>query len=528
MSTKQIYVEGASREVILKGVNILANIVKSTLGPKGKNVIVNDYPTKDGWAVAKAIQLESSDEAIGANIIKKVAAKIAKEVGDNTTTGTLIAQQIIVEGFKLIAAGHSGIELKRGIDKAVVAIVDKIKSMAEQIEIDSPKLKSIAYVSSNNDEEIATFVSEAFVKTGKDGLVTLEHSSTGESYVKVVDGMSIQRGYYSPLYITNREKLTCEFKDCYILISESKITTLKEILPILEKMPQGKSIVMIAEDFEGEALFTINTNRMKGFPICIIKSPGFGDNKKQILEDLAAVTGATIASDEIGTRIGRLNLKDLGTAESMVIGKDESVIVGGGGTKNDIDERVRFIKKSIELCPAENVFEKKQLEERLAKLSGGVGVIYVGAASEAELKEKYDRFEDAQRATECSLSEGVVVGGGVTLIRWKDSLDLMKGDNEGEQAGIDLMKKVMYAPFRQMAKNAEIEVMVKEVCGKEQNYGYNFKTDKFEDLFAAGVIDPAKVIRVAVENAASVAGTLLTTDSVIINADDELPPMLRK
>lgn len=530
MATKQIFIGSNSREVILKGVNIISDVVKSTLGAKGRNVTINSIITKDGVTVAKAIRLGDTDESIGANAVKAVAEKTVKDSGDGTTTASLIFQSIVTEGFKLLAAGMNGQELKRGIDKAVDIVSKELEAMAEKIEIDSPKLKMIAAISGNNNEEIGNMIAEAFVKTGKDGVITLESSNTGESYMKIVEGMHLQKGYFSSLFINNQENLTTEFKDCFILISEAKITTIKEVEPIMKKIyGEGKAVIMIAEDFDGEALYTINHNKIKGFPVCLIKSPGFGDNKKAILQDIAAVTGATIANDESGVRLDTLKITDLGKANKVVVGKEETTIFGGAGEKHDVDERVSLVRKLIDLSPADNPYEKRMLEERLAKLTGGIGVIYVGAATEVELKEKMDRFDDAKRATACALQEGIVVGGGIALIRCQEGLDALMNTYEGDElAGVKLIRKVLEAPFRQMAKNAEVEILVKEVCGQDANYGYNFKTDKFENLVEAGVIDPCKVVRVALVNAASVAGTLLTTDSVIINVDDELPPMLRK
>lgn len=530
MATKQIYIGSDNRETILKGINIVADVVKSTLGAKGRNVIINKDITKDGVTVAKSIRLGDTDESIGANIIKAVAEKTVRDAGDGTTSSVLLAQSIVVAGFKLLAAGMNGQELKSGIDKAVDIVSKELQGMAEKIEIDSPKLKMIAAISGNNNEEIGNMIAEAFTKTGKDGVITLESSNTGESYLKLVEGMQLQKGYLSPIFINNQQNLTCEFKDCYVLISEAKITTLKEVEPIMKKIiTENKSVVMIAEDFEGEALFTINHNKMRGYPICLVKSPGFGDNKKAILQDIAAVTGATIANDESGVRLDTLKLTDLGKAEKIVVGKEDTTIVGGSGKKHDVDERIALVRRSIELVSADNPHEKRMLEERLAKLTGGIGVIYVGAATEVELKEKMDRFDDAKRATSCALQEGIVVGGGIALIRCQEGLDALMNTYEGDElAGVKLIRKVLEAPFRQMAKNAEVEILVKEVCGQDKNYGYNFKTDKFENLVEAGVIDPCKVVRVALVNAASVAGTLLTTDSVIINIDDELPQMLRK
>lgn len=530
MATKQIYEGESSREIILKGAAIVAKIVGSTLGAAGKNVIINKQISKDGVTVSKSIRMNGVDESVGVDLLKEVAEKTVKDSGDGTTSATVLAYSILSEGFKLVAAGYKGGELKVGIDKVVSTVTKKILEMSESIEIDSPKLAQIAAISGNNNKEIGDIISEAFMKTGKDGVITLEDSNTGESYLKIVEGMSIDRGYLSNIFITNQEKLTCEFENPYILISESKIISIKEIQPILvaiskegEKEGKAKPVIIIAEDFEGEALYTLNLNRIKGFPLCLIKTPGFGDNKKNIVQDIAAVVGANIANDESGLRLDTLKISDLGTAEKVTIGKDDSVIVGGGGKENDISERVRFIKKSIELVQPESWFEKEQLEKRLAKLTGGIGIIYVGAATEVELKEKKDRFDDALRATGCALKEGILPGGGIALIRCIEFLDEIETATDDERAGVNLMKKVLEAPFRQMAKNAELEIAVKEVCGKGVNFGYNFKTNKFEDLVEAGVIDPAKVVRVALQNACSVAGTLLTTDSIIINVDEPLP-----
>lgn len=532
MPTKNIYIENNSREIILKGVNIVAEPTKKTLGAKGKNVVIGNKITKDGISVVKAINVKDEEDAIGANIIKQASERTLKEAGDGTTSAVIICQSIIVEGFKLLAAGMNGQDLKSGIDKATKVIVEEIKSMSIKIDVHSPKLKHIATIAANGDEEIGELITEAFIKTGKDGVRSLENSNTGASYLETKDGLFFESGYIMQVYINNQENQSCVLEDAFIIICEGKITTLKEINPILQKInlefkkPENtkKGILFIAEEFEGEALYTLNVNRAKNnFPICIVKAPGFGDNKKNLLKDIASVVGADIANEESGIRPDTLKIENLGYASKVTITKDETIIVGGGGKKHDIDERIAFVRKSIELIPANDVYHKEQLERSLAKLTGGVAVIYVGAATEVELNEKKDRFDDSRRATECALQEGIVAGGGVALIRCIDSLNKIECKTEDEKAGVKLIQKVLVAPFLQMAKNAGIELAVKDLKSDNKNYGYNFKTDTFEDLFESGVVDAAKVVRVSFVNAASVAGTLLTTDAVIVQVNQEMP-----
>lgn len=524
MPTKEILFGEESRKSIKIGVDKVANVVKTTLGAKGRNVIIgrkiSSQITKDGVTVAKSIQLEDPIEVIGADLIKKVAKKTVDQAGDGTTTSTILAQSIINEGFKLIAAGHNPIELKKGIDNAVNAVVKNIESMSEKVEIDSDRLNQIATVSANNDKEIGDLVADAFKKTGKDGVITIENSQTGQTYIKVVDGMQFERGMISPYFITNEQKLSAEFENALILVSAGKISTKTEIFPILEKVfKDNRPLVIIADDITDEALGILLVNRIKaGYPICAVKAPSFGEDKVETLRDICALTGATLVNDETGLRIDTIGLKNLGVVEKITITKDSTTIVNGSGKKEDIEGRIKYIRTRLELSTSD--FETEQLKNRLAKINGGVAVIYVGAATDIELNEKKDRVDDAMRATKSAIEEGIVVGGGIALIRCIGSLNDIKYNTDDEKVGIKLVQKILSSPFRQMIENSGVDISIKELENKNVNYGYNFKTDTFEDLVKSGVIDPAKVVRVSLVNAASLAGTLLTSDSLIVQSDD--------
>ena len=523
MATKSIYEKDQAREIFLKGVNKIANPVITTLGAKGKTVaIAGKYRTvlsKDGVSIVKAIQLTDEEDIAGANLVKEVAVKTLKQAGDSTTCATLLTQVIIQEGFKLLAAGHNGHALKAGIDKAVDEVVKHLGEMSEKITVDSPKLKQIATISANNDEFIGTIVADAYAQVGKDGIVSLDDSRTGKTYLEAVKGMQFEKGYLMPNFINNEENLSCQLNNPYILLSEGKITMLKEIKSILEQViAEDRSILIIAEDVEGDALYNIlhNIQASKGqFKVCIVKAPGFGDNKKEQLKDIAAVVGATVASETTGSRLDLLKLTDLGSAEKILITKDTTTIVGGKG--EFVEARVKYIHKQIELNTSEDPFDKEQLEKRLAKLSGGIAVLYVGAPTEMELNELKDRCDDSLRATKCAIEEGIVPGGGVAFIRCADKCIKNVSDwDKTENAGMGIIWAALYKPFKQMVINAGVEIIPRDINNDNPNYGYNFKTNKFEDLVESGVIDAVKSLRVALVNASSAAGTLLTSDSLII------------
>lgn len=536
--TERILLGEEARKAIKDGVDAISEPVKISLGAKGRTVVIGggrNYISKDGFSIAKSIQFSDPLKSIGAELIKEVSRNTVKDAGDGTTTSCLLAQAMIVEGFKLLSGGHNGVELKKGMDKAVQVVSASLKEMSIPVEIGSANLKNIATISGNNDETIGENVSQAFIKTGKDGVRSLDDSKIGTTYIETKEGLVFERGYLSPIFINNQETLSCQLEDPYILISEGKISTLKDINGIVQLIAEKKrSIVMIAEDFDGEALYTINTNKIKnGFPICLVKAPGFGDNQKGFLKDIAAVVGANIANDESGLRLDTLKLSDLGTAEKFLATREESTILGGGGEKRDIDERVAFVRKSLELLDANSWFEKQQLEARLAKLTGGIAIIYVGAPGEAERSELKDRYDDAVRACDCAISEGVVVGGGIALIRCIDKLTNLDCSSDDEKAGVKLIQRVLEYPFIQMAENAGLKnkVTISDVLKKGGNYGYNFKTDQWEDLMQSGVVDPLKVVRVSLINAASFASTLLTTEAVIVPEKETqqqfIPPQMR-
>lgn len=545
MATKEILFSEEARKAIKDGVDLVANAVKVSLGARGRNVVIGgrNQSTKDGYSISKAIVYTDPVLSVGSEMVKEVAKQTVKIAGDATTTATLLAQAIIHEGFKLLSAGHRGVELKHGIDKAVAIVVDELELMKQDAEIGSDKLMQVATISGNNDEAIGSMVIDAFNKTGKEGVISLDDSKTGQTYLDLKDGLVFDKGYLSALFINNQANLSCQLDNPYIIIVEGKVSHLKEINPIFQIISKenkeketNRPILMIAEDFDGEALYTINVNRVKnGFPVCLVKAPGFGDNQKNILKDIAAVVGANIANDEGGIRLDKIKLEDLGTAEKVLCTKEETTMVGGGGKKHDLDERISFVRKSIELCDPNDFMGKRQLEERLAKLTGGVAIIYVGAATETELNELKDRYDDSLRATRCAIEEGVVVGGGIALIRCIDKLNNPEVATSDELAGVKLIQKVLEYPFIQMVQNAGLDgrVTLGDVLKKDKNFGYNFKTDVFEDLMQGGVVDALKVIRWALINAASFAGTLLTTEVLIIPEKEEggnnfIPPQMRR
>jgi chaperonin GroEL len=525
---KDIYFDVEAREKLKKGVDSLANAVKVTLGPKGRNVVISKkfgapYVTKDGVTVAKEIELSDPVENMGAQMVKEVASKTADIAGDGTTTATVLAQAIIGAGLKNVAAGANPMDLKRGIDKAVAEVVKNLKAISKVVGSDNEKIQQIASISANNDEKIGKLIAEAMKVVGKDGVITVEEAKGTETEVKTVEGMQFDRGYLSPYFVTNTEKMITEMENPLILICEKKISSMKELLPILEPVVQnGKSLLIIAEDVDGEALGTLVVNRLRGsLKIAAVKAPGFGDRRKAMLEDIAILTGGQVISEERGMTLENTTLEMLGTAEKIEIDKDNTTVINGKGKKEDIKARVGQIKSQIESTTSD--YDKEKLQERLAKLSGGVAVLYVGAPTEVEMKEKKDRVDDALAATRAAVEEGVVAGGGVALIRAIETLDKLKGENEDEMTGIAIVKRAAEEPLRQIIANAggEGAVIVQKVREGKGDFGYNARTDKYEDLFKAGVIDPTKVTRIAIENAASIASMLLTTECVISDQPEE-------
>ncbi|SDH13839.1 chaperonin GroEL [Chitinophaga filiformis] len=519
---KQIFFSTDARNKMKKGVDTLADAVKVTLGPKGRNVVIEKKfgapsLTKDGVSVAKEIELEDPIENMGAQMVKEVASKTADIAGDGTTTATVLAQAIIGEGLKNVAAGANPMDLKRGIDKAVKAIVDNISKQAEKVGSDNKKIEQVAAISANNDAEIGKLIAEAMNKVTKDGVITVEEAKGTDTTVEVVEGMQFDRGYLSPYFITNSEKMHAELQNPYILIYDKKISTLKDILHILEKIVQnGQQLLIISEDLEGEALATLVVNRLRGqLKVAAVKAPGFGDRRKEMLQDIATLTGGVVISEEQGYKLENADLSYLGRAESVTIDKDNSIIVGGKGEKESIQARINQIKAQIEVTTSD--YDREKLQERLAKLSGGVAVLYVGAATEVEMKEKKDRVDDALHATRAAVEEGIVPGGGVAYIRAIESLETLKGENEDEQTGIAIVKRAIEEPLRQITANAGIEgsIVVQKVKEGKGDFGFNARSEVYENLLAAGVIDPAKVTRIALENASSIAGMLLTTECVI-------------
>ncbi|MDO4958200.1 MAG: chaperonin GroEL [Prevotellaceae bacterium] len=521
-----------ARDLLKRGVDQLANAVKVTLGPKGRNVVIEKkfgapQITKDGVSVAKEIELEDKFENTGAQLVKSVASKTGDDAGDGTTTATILTQAIVTEGLKNVTAGANPMDLKRGIDKAVAAVVDYIKAHSEQVNDNYDKIEQVATVSANNDPEIGKLLADAFRKVSKDGVITIEESKSRDTHIGVVEGMQFDRGYLSAYFVTDTEKLECVMEKPYILIYDKKISNLKEILPILQPAAEsGRPIMIIAEDVESEALTTLVVNRLRGgLKICAVKAPGFGDRRKAMLEDIATLTGGIVISEEKGLKLEQATLEMCGTADKVTTSKDTTIIAGGAGSKELIADRVATIKKEIENTTSS--YDKEKLQERLAKLAGGVAVLYVGANSEVEMKEKKDRVDDALCATRAAIEEGVVAGGGTTYIRSLEALEGLKGDNADEQTGINIVKRAIEEPLRQIVFNAggEGAVVVQKVREGEGDFGYNARKDIYEDLRAAGIIDPAKVSRVALENAASIAGLFLTTECLIVDKPAPEPAM---
>jgi len=525
---KQVKYNVDARDALKRGVDTLANAVKVTLGPKGRNVIIekkfgSPAITKDGVSVAKEIELKDALENMGAQMVKEVASKTADQAGDGTTTATVLAQAIIAPGLKSVAAGANPMDLKRGIDKAVAKVVESLQSQSQTVGEDNNKIKQVASISANNDEVIGSLIAEAMEKVGKDGVITVEEAKGTETEVKTVEGMQFDRGYLSPYFVTNTDKMEAELESPYILIYDKKISNMKELLPILEKQVQtGKPLLIIAEDLDGEALATLVVNKIRGsLKVAAVKAPGFGDRRKAMLEDIAILTGGTVISEERGYKLENAELSYLGQAEKVVVDKDNTTIINGSGNAEDIKGRVNQIKAQIETTTSD--YDREKLQERLAKLAGGVAVLYVGAATEVEMKEKKDRVDDALHATRAAVEEGIVAGGGVAFIRASEALVGVKGDNEDENIGIEIVRRAIEEPLRQICNNAGIEgaIVVQKVKEGKADFGYNARTDGYENLIGAGVIDPTKVSRVALENAASIASMLLTTEVVIADEPEE-------
>ena len=529
---KEILFNIDARDQLKKGIDTLANAVKVTLGPKGRNVIIEKkfgapHITKDGVTVAKEVELADAYQNTGAQLVKEVASKTGDDAGDGTTTATVLAQAIVAEGLKNVTAGASPMDIKRGIDKAVAKVVDSIKGQAETVGDNYDKIEQVASVSANNDPVIGKLIADAMRKVSKDGVITIEEAKGTDTTIGVVEGMQFDRGYLSAYFVTNTEKMECEMEKPYILIYDKKISNLKDFLPILEPAVQtGRPLLVIAEDVDSEALTALVVNRLRSqLKICAVKAPGFGDRRKEMLEDIAVLTGGVVISEEKGLKLEQATIEMLGTADKVTVSKDNTTIVNGAGDKENIKERCEQIKAQIVATKSD--YDKEKLQERLAKLSGGVAVLYVGAASEVEMKEKKDRVDDALRATRAAIEEGIVPGGGVAYIRALDALEGFKGDNVDETTGIDIIKRAIEEPLRQIVANAGKEgaVVVQKVREGKADFGYNARTDVYENLHAAGVVDPAKVTRVALENAASIAGMFLTTECVIVEKKEDKPEM---
>ena len=529
---KEILFNIDARDQLKKGIDTLANAVKVTLGPKGRNVIIEKkfgapHITKDGVTVAKEVELADAYQNTGAQLVKEVASKTGDDAGDGTTTATVLAQAIVAEGLKNVTAGASPMDIKRGIDKAVAKVVDSIKGQAETVGDNYDKIEQVASVSANNDPVIGKLIADAMRKVSKDGVITIEEAKGTDTTIGVVEGMQFDRGYLSAYFVTNTEKMECEMEKPYILIYDKKISNLKDFLPILEPAVQtGRPLLVIAEDVDSEALTTLVVNRLRSqLKICAVKAPGFGDRRKEMLEDIAVLTGGVVISEEKGLKLEQATIEMLGTADKVTVSKDNTTIVNGAGDKENIKERCEQIKAQI--VSTKSDYDKEKLQERLAKLSGGVAVLYVGAASEVEMKEKKDRVDDALRATRAAIEEGIVPGGGVAYIRALDALEGFKGDNVDETTGIDIIKRAIEEPLRQIVANAGKEgaVVVQKVREGKADFGYNARTDVYENLHAAGVVDPAKDTRVALENAASIAGMFLTTECVIVEKKEDKPEM---
>ena len=529
---KEILFNIDARDQLKKGIDTLANAVKVTLGPKGRNVIIEKkfgapHITKDGVTVAKEVELADAYQNTGAQLVKEVASKTGDDAGDGTTTATVLAQAIVAEGLKNVTAGASPMDIKRGIDKAVAKVVESIKSQAEMVGDNYDKIEQVGTVSANNDPVIGKLIADAMRKVSKDGVITIEEAKGTDTTIGVVEGMQFDRGYLSAYFVTNTEKMECEMEKPYILIYDKKISNLKDFLPILEPAVQtGRPLLVIAEDVDSEALTTLVVNRLRSqLKICAVKAPGFGDRRKEMLEDIAVLTGGVVISEEKGLKLEQAPIEMLGTADKVTVSKDNTTIVNGAGAKENIKERCEQIKAQI--ASTKSDYDKEKLQERLAKLSGGVAVLYVGAASEVEMKEKKDRVDDALRATRAAIEEGIVAGGGVAYIRALEALEGLKGDNADETTGIDIIKRAIEEPLRQIVANAGKEgaVVVQKVREGKADFGYNARTDVYENLHAAGVVDPAKVTRVALENAASIAGMFLTTECVIVEKKEDKPEM---
>jgi len=534
---KEILFNTQAREKLKKGVETISDAVKVTLGPKGRNVILDKKfgaptVTKDGVTVAKEIELKDPIENMGAQLVKEVASKTADDAGDGTTTATVLTQSIFAHGIKNVAAGANPMDLKRGIDKAVTAVIGSLQKQSNPIS-DSNEIAQVATISANNDSEIGAMIADAMEKVGKDGVITVEEAKGTDTEVKTVEGMEFDRGYLSPYFVTNTEKMEAELESPYILIYDKKISAMKELLPVLEAAAQtGKPLLIISEDVDGEALATLVVNKIRGsLKVAAVKAPGFGDRRKAMLEDIAILTGGTVISEERGFKLENATIEYLGTAEKVNIDKDNTIIVNGSGKKEDIDARVNQIKAQIETTTSD--YDREKLQERLAKLSGGVAILYIGAATEVEMKEKKDRVDDALHATRAAVQEGIVAGGGIALIRAVSALDNLEGENEDQTTGINIVRQALESPLRTIVANAggEGSVVVQKVKEGKGNYGYNAREDKFEDMVAAGIIDPTKVTRLALENAASIAALLLTTECVIADEPEDekgapaMPPM---
>ncbi len=528
---KKIDFNVSAREGLKRGVDALANAVKVTLGPKGRNVVIDKkfgapHITKDGVTVAKEIELQDPVENMGAQMLKEVASKTADVAGDGTTTATVLAQAIVRGGLKSVAAGANPMDLKRGIEKATAAAVDSLNKLSKVVGDDFSKIEQVASISANNDNNIGKLIAQAMQKVGKDGVITVEEAKGTETTVDVVEGMQFDRGYLSPYFVTNAEKMQVEMDNPYILIYDKKISSMKDLLPVLEKVVQtGKGLLIIAEDIDGEALATLVVNRIRGsLKIAAVKAPGFGDRRKEMLQDIAILTGGAVISEEQGRKLEDAGMEDLGTAEKLTIDKDNTTIVNGAGSKEAITARVNQIKAQVESTTSD--YDREKLQERLAKLAGGVAVLYIGAATEVEMKEKKDRVDDALHATRAAVEEGIVPGGGVSFIRAIDALEGLKGANEDEQTGIDIIRRALEEPLRQIIENAggEGSIIVQKVREGKDDFGYNAYSETFENLLSAGVIDPKKVSRVALENAASIGGMILTTECVLSEIKEQEAP----
>ena len=534
---KEIFFNTEAREKLKKGVEAIADAVKVTLGPKGRNVILDKKfgaptVTKDGVTVAKEIELKDPVENMGAQLVKEVASKTADDAGDGTTTATVLTQAIFAHGIKNVAAGANPMDLKRGIDKAVIAIIESLEKQSNPIS-DEKEIAQVASISANNDQEIGDMIADAMNKVGKDGVITVEEAKGTGTEVKTVEGMEFDRGYLSPYFVTNTEKMEADLETPYILIYDKKISSMKELLPVLEATAQtGKPLIIISEDVDGEALATLVVNKIRGsLKVAAVKAPGFGDRRKAMLEDIAILTGGTVISEERGFKLESASLEDLGTAEKITIDKDNTIIVNGGGKTEDIEARVSQIKAQIETTTSD--YDKEKLQERLAKLSGGVAILYIGAATEIEMKEKKDRVDDALHATRAAVQEGIVAGGGIAFIRAISALDKVKASNDDQETGVNIIRLALEAPLRTIATNAgsEASVVVQKVKEGKDDFGYNAREDKFEKMIAAGIIDPTKVTRLALENAASIASLLLTTEAVVADEPSDegaapaMPPM---